>query len=79
MGLFSPYVYKRKDGTKFYLHMKIRRGVTLYYFSKEAKDALYTLPPGHQVVENPRTGMPYLKTVQGGGFSLKKKKGEENV
>jgi hypothetical protein len=76
MGLLSPYVYKRKDGTKFYLHMKIRHKTSLFYFSKEQKDALFNLPPGHRVLENPRTGMPYLKKAEAGGFSLKKKKKE---
>ncbi|MEM5778337.1 MAG: hypothetical protein QXK49_01780 [Candidatus Aenigmatarchaeota archaeon] len=74
MGLLSPYVYKTKDGKKFWLHMKKRGKVTLYYFSKDPVGALFSIPKGYTVVENKRTGFPFLKKKSGGGlFSIFKK------
>jgi len=68
MGLFSPYVYKNKHGQKFWLHMKERGKVKLYYFSKDPVGALNDLPRGYEVVENPVTGMPFLKKKEGGSL-----------
>ena len=61
MGFFSPYVYKSKSGVKYWLHMKTHGKTTLYFFSKEPVDAMQNLPRGFDIVENPKTGMPYLK------------------
>ena len=61
------YAYKNKKGTTYYLHskdveLKGGRKQTIYYFAKEAKsNALDAVPPGKQVVENPKTGLPMLK------------------
>ena len=35
----------------------------IHYFAREAKpgEALDAVPAGHEVVENPRTGLPFLK------------------
>jgi hypothetical protein len=61
MGLFSPFVYKNKKGDKFWLHSKQRSKVTIYYFSRERKGALWNLPKGYEVFENPITGFPFLR------------------
>lgn len=82
MGLLSPYVYKTKDGKKFWLHTKAKGKVTLYYFSKDPVGALFNIPRGFDVVENTRTGFPFLKKSAGGGIfgafkrSEKPKQGE---
>jgi hypothetical protein len=68
MGLFGPYVYKNKHGQKFWLHMKERGKAKLYYFSKDPIGALNNLPRGYEVVENPITGVPFLKKKSGGFF-----------
>lgn len=80
MGLFGPYVYKNKRGQKFWLHVKERGKVKLYYFSKDPVGALNDLPRGYEVVENPVTGMPFLKKKEGGGFlfGLFGKKSQQN-
>lgn len=33
---------------------------TIYYFSKDPKGSI-DLPAGYKVVENPKTGLPFLK------------------
>jgi hypothetical protein len=75
MGLFGPYVYitKKGKGRKFYLHMKIKGKVKLYYFSKEPADALGALPNGFEVIENERSDLPFLKKKE----SKKKEKPKE--
>jgi hypothetical protein len=78
MGLFGPYVYKNKRGQKFWLHVKERGKVKLYYFSKDPVGALNDLPRGYEVVENPVTGMPFLKKKEGGFlFGLFGKKSQQ--
>jgi hypothetical protein len=68
MGLFTPYIYTNKKGKKFWLHSKQRGKAILYYFSKNPTGALKNLPSGFEVVENPSTGMPFLKKKEGKGF-----------
>ncbi len=69
MGLFTPFIYtSKKTGKKFWLHMKKRGNATLYYFSKDPTNALKSLPPGFEVVENPTTGMPFLRKKKSKGF-----------
>lgn len=79
MGLFSPYIYKNKKGKKFWLHMKKRGKGTLYFFSSKPEGALNGLPKGFTVVENEKTGMPFLKKKEGGilGSLFGKKKPKE--
>jgi len=79
MGIFGPYVYKAKNGKKYYLHMKTRGRAIIYYFSTDPADALWDLPPGYEVVENPKTGLPFLKKKEfsGFGFGIFGKKEEE--
>jgi hypothetical protein len=48
--------------------MKERGKVKLYYFSKDPVGALNDLPRGYEVVENPVTGMPFLKKKEGGSL-----------
>jgi hypothetical protein len=60
------YAYKNKKGQTYYLHTKTvklkstGKMQTIYYFSRQEKGAI-DLPPGYKVVENPRTGLPFLK------------------
>mgnify|MGYP001331679607 CR=1 FL=1 len=66
------YAHTNKKGQTYYLHSKdvtlksTGRIQTIYYFAKEVKSgagvtALDSLPSGKQVVENERTGLPFLK------------------
>lgn len=77
MGLFSPFVYTAKNGKKFWLHVREKGKQKLYYFSKDPTGALRDLPKGYEVVENPVTGMPFLKKKEAKGFSLFRKKEEK--
>ncbi|MGC8812215.1 MAG: hypothetical protein ACP5O8_01350 [Candidatus Aenigmatarchaeota archaeon] len=79
MGLFSPFVYTAKNGKKFWLHVREKGKQKLYYFSKDPTGALRDLPKGYEVVENPVTGMPFLKRKEAKGFlsGLKPKKEEK--
>ena len=69
MGLFSLFTYKSKNGKKYWLHMKERHNVKLYYLSKNPLGALQNLPKGYIVFENPRTHMPMLKKGKSGFLS----------
>jgi len=69
MGLIEPYVYKTKNGKKFWLHMKKRGKATLYYFSKDPVGALFNIPKGYEVTKNPRQELPMLKKKVGGLLS----------
>ena len=76
MGFFGPFVFKNKKGKKFWLHMKTKGKSTIYYFSKDPKNAVRDIPKGYIVYEEPRTGLPFLKKgVSGffGGFGSKGK------
>lgn len=59
-------VTTKKSGAKYFLHIKPRNlpgGKTtyLFYFSKSAEGAETKIPDGFHVVENERTGLPFLK------------------
>jgi len=63
-----PYSHKNSKGQTYYLHGKEvtlqgGRKQKIHYFAREPKpgEALDTIPAGHEVVENPRTGLPFLK------------------
>jgi hypothetical protein len=63
-----PYSYRNSKGQAYYLHGKeviLRNGrqQRIYYFARAPKagEALDALPAGREVVENPRTGLPFLK------------------
>ena len=66
------YAHTNKKGQTYYLHSKdvtlksTGRIQTIYYFAKEVKSgtgvtALDNIPSGKTVVENERTGLPFLK------------------
>ena len=63
-----PYSHKNSKGQTYYLHGKDvtlqgGRKQRIHYFAREAKpgESLDAVPAGHEVVENPRTGLPFLK------------------
>ncbi len=67
-----PYSYKNSKGQVYYLHGKDvtlqgGRKQRIHYFAREAKpgEVLESVPAGHTVVENPRTGLPFLKRSEG--------------
>ena len=67
-----PYTYRNSKGQTYYLHgkevtLQNGRKQRIYYFAREAKagEALDALPAGGEVVENPRTGLPFLKGTGG--------------
>jgi hypothetical protein len=63
-----PYRYENSRGQTYYLHgkevtLQNGRKQRIFYFAREPKagEALDALPPDREVVENPRTGLPFLK------------------
>jgi hypothetical protein len=68
MGLLEPYSYKTKEGKKYWLHMKRKGKVTLYYFSKDRNGAMFNIPKGFEVAKNSRQDFPMLKKKAGGMF-----------
>ena len=76
MGIFGPFVYKsKKTGQKYWLHVKTKCKAKIFYFSKDPADAVFDLPFGYEVVENPKTGLPFLrKKTSAGLFSIFKPK-----
>ncbi len=73
------YNYQNSKGQTYYLHGKEvtlqgGRKQRIHYFAREAKpgEALDDLPGGHSVVENPRTGLPFLKRTEGTAASASK-------
>jgi hypothetical protein len=61
------YSYKNSKGVTYYLHYKdvVLRGgrkQRIYFFAREERDgSLDKVPPGYEVMETKRTGMPVLK------------------
>jgi hypothetical protein len=62
------YSYRNSKGQTYYLHgkevtLQNGRKQRIYYFARAPKagEALDALPAGWEVVENPRTGLPFLK------------------
>ena len=41
--------------------LKGGRNQTIYYFAKDARSNACDLPAGKQVVESPKTGLPFVK------------------
>ena len=68
MGLLGPYVYETREKKKFWLHMKKKGKVTLYYFSKDPVRALFNVPKGYEVIKLPNMSIPMLKKKAGGGL-----------
>jgi hypothetical protein len=54
------FEYTNSKGIKYYLYQKSR----LFFFSKNPEGALYNLPTGFQIKENPKTGISILKKIQ---------------
>jgi hypothetical protein len=66
------FSHTNKKGQEYFLHSKdvtlksTGRIQTIYYFAKEIKSgvgvtALSAIPSGKTIVENERTGLPFLK------------------
>jgi hypothetical protein len=63
-----PYSYRNSKDQTYYLHgkevtLQNGRQQRIYYFARAPKpgEALDALPAGREVVENLRTGLPFLK------------------
>jgi hypothetical protein len=63
-----PYRYQNSKGQTYYLHgkevtLQNDRKQQIFYFAREAKpgEALDAVPAGKAIIENPRTGLPFLK------------------
>jgi hypothetical protein len=63
-----PYRYQNSKGQTYYLHgkevtLQNGRQQRIFYFARAPKagEALDALPPGREVIENPRTGLPFVK------------------
>ncbi|HXH18826.1 MAG TPA: hypothetical protein VNJ07_07050 [Chitinophagales bacterium] len=62
------YAHTNSKGQTYYLHtkeveLKGGRKQNIFYFAKEVKPgALDAIPAGMKVVENPKTGLPMLKS-----------------
>ncbi len=60
-------VPSKKSGKTYYLHLREQPrkngGITkLYYFAGDVRpEAVDSLPEGYIVIENERTGLPFLK------------------
>jgi|TARA_B100000902_G_C26902508_1_gene712807 hypothetical protein len=61
------YSHTNKKGTTYHLNCKdvtlksTGRVQTIYYFSKDQRSTACDLPAGKSVVENDKTGLPFLK------------------
>ena len=60
------YSHQNSKGKTYFLHskdvvLKGGRNQTIYYFAKEANAGACDLPAGKTVVENTKTGLPFLK------------------
>ena len=61
------YSHKNKKGTTYHLNCKdvtlksTGRVQRIYYFSKDQRSTACDLPAGKTVVENDKTGLPFLK------------------
>lgn len=60
------YTYINTKGTMYYLNTQEvdnfdgkRRSI--YYFSKDQRPTACGLPEGRMIVENPKTGLPFLR------------------
>ena len=62
------YSFENSKGKTYYLHtkdvtLKGGRNQTVYYFAKDQRSNACDLPAGKKVVENERTGLPFVKSV----------------
>jgi hypothetical protein len=60
-------VVSKKSGKTYYLYVREQtnkdgKTTRLYYFARDEKEGvLKALPEGYTVIENERTGLPFLK------------------
>ncbi len=62
------YSFQNSKGKTYYLHtkdvtLKGGRNQTIYYFAKDQRPNACDLPAGKKVVENERTGLPFVKSA----------------
>ena len=62
------YSFKNSKGKTYYLHtkdvvLKGGRNQTIYYFAKDERSNSCDLPAGKKIVENEKTGLPFVKSV----------------
>ena len=62
------YSFENSKGKTYYLHtkdvtLKGGRNQTIYYFAKDKRANACDLPAGKKVVENERTGLPFVKSA----------------
>ena len=62
------YSFKNSKGKTYYLHtkdvvLKGRRNQTIYYFAKDERSNSCDLPAGKKIVENEKTGLPFVKSM----------------
>ena len=62
------YSFENSKGKTYYLHtkdvtLKGGRNQTIYYFAKDQRCNACDLPAGKKLVENERTGLPFVKSV----------------
>ena len=60
------YKHTNSKGKSYFLHskdveLKGGRNHTIYYFAKDERPEACDLPAGKQVVESPKTGLPFVK------------------
>ena len=61
------YEHKNSKGQTYYLHnqeVKLKssnKQQTIYFFAKDKRPNACDIPPGKTVVENKRTGLPFLR------------------
>ena len=60
-------VASQKSGKQYFLHERLQKlkggqEVLIYFFAGAAREgAIEALPEGYEVLENPTTGLPFLK------------------
>ena len=62
------YSFKNSKGKTYFLHtkdviLKGGREQTIYYFAKDERDNTCDLPAGKKIVENEKTGLPFVKRL----------------
>jgi len=60
------FSYRNRKGQTYYLHTRLTtlrggREQRIYYFSKDAADALDAVPDGYEAVEVSTSGLPVLR------------------
>ena len=70
-GTGKPFSFTNNRGRVYYLHAKTvelrnHHRQRIYYFASEEQDGVLSeVPDGLEVVENPRTGLPFLRRLRG--------------